>query len=205
MPDYLTPRANPYLPQLPDLSQIRALLQNDATPAPMGALATQATTTPPAPSSTNALALLGALQGQKSQGGSSSQKKPDKGGGGGSGGASGPHDLPRRPNALQYAKAAAQEAHVPESWAKDKRFWYILSHESGLSKHDPYHAVLQAAHNANPTSSAYGIGQFLDATWNRYNKTSDPYKQLVDTFIYIKGRYGNIGAAYAYKKAKGTY
>lgn len=51
---------------------------------------------------------------------------------------------------------------------------------------------------ANPTSSAYGIAQFLDSTWAGmpYGKTSDPNKQIIDGLTYIKASYGNPQAAY---------
>lgn len=51
---------------------------------------------------------------------------------------------------------------------------------------------------ANPTSSAYGLFQFLDSTWASYGKkTSDPLKQLDYGLQYIKSRYGSPSAAYA--------
>jgi hypothetical protein len=45
----------------------------------------------------------------------------------------------------------------------------------------------------NPTSSAYGIGQFLDSTWASVGirKTADPYGQTVGLLRYIAQRYGN--------------
>lgn len=43
----------------------------------------------------------------------------------------------------------------------------------------------------NPNSTAYGIGQFLDATWAGVGatKTSDPYAQIRAMLKYIQGRY----------------
>lgn len=44
----------------------------------------------------------------------------------------------------------------------------------------------------NPTSTAYGLGQFLNSTWKGYGpKTSDPAIQLQYMAKYIKGRYGD--------------
>ncbi len=45
----------------------------------------------------------------------------------------------------------------------------------------------------NPTSSAYGIGQFLDKTWGTVGgrKTSDPRLQIQYMLKYIAQRYGN--------------
>lgn len=212
MPDYTFPPVSKYLPQQDpvDLSQIGAVYdsQQSDTPSP---LAMQASTQPQSSglSPLTLLSLLGNQGGGKSQGGSSPRKSGKKPAGGhrGAGAAIGVSGLPNRPNALQLAKWAAAKANVPEKWARDKRSWYILSHESGLSKHDPYHGVVQAAHNANPTSSAYGIGQFLDATWHGYpgGKTSDPKQQMVDYFLYLKRHWGGLSRAYAHKRATGWY
>jgi hypothetical protein len=48
----------------------------------------------------------------------------------------------------------------------------------------------------NPTSTAFGMGQFLDSTWESYGpKTSDPALQSLYMDRYIKDRYGDpIGA-----------
>lgn len=45
----------------------------------------------------------------------------------------------------------------------------------------------------NPTSTAFGIGQFLNSTWGSYGipKTSDPKQQITAMIRYIKARYGN--------------
>lgn len=45
----------------------------------------------------------------------------------------------------------------------------------------------------NPTSTAYGIGQFLNSTWATVggSKTSDPAKQIYYMLKYIQQRYGN--------------
>jgi hypothetical protein len=59
----------------------------------------------------------------------------------------------------------------------------------------------------NPTSSAYGIPQFLDATWagTGIAKTSDPYRQIDAGLIYIKNRYGSPCAAWAFHQANNWY
>ncbi len=50
----------------------------------------------------------------------------------------------------------------------------------------------------NPTSTAYGIGQFLNSTWAKYGpKTSDPYLQTLYMAEYIRDRYGSPSAALA--------
>jgi hypothetical protein len=51
----------------------------------------------------------------------------------------------------------------------------------------------------NPTSSAYGLFQFLDGTWGPYGKkTSDPKLQAQYGLEYIKGRYGSPEKAKAF-------
>lgn len=45
----------------------------------------------------------------------------------------------------------------------------------------------------NPTSTAYGIAQFLNGTWGGtgIQKTSNPQQQIMAGLIYIRNRYGN--------------
>jgi hypothetical protein len=46
-------------------------------------------------------------------------------------------------------------------------------------------------HAQNPTSTAYGVAQFLDKTWAGYGpKTSSPRLQITYGLAYIAGRYG---------------
>jgi SLT domain-containing protein len=65
----------------------------------------------------------------------------------------------------------------------------ILSHESSFS------STAQ-----NPSSTAYGLFQFLDSTWATVGatKTSDPYLQCVAGLKYIKQRYGDPDKAWAF-------
>lgn len=59
----------------------------------------------------------------------------------------------------------------------------------------------------NPTSTAYGIGQFLDKTWSGYGipKTSDPALQVEAMARYIKARYGSPSRALAFHRANNWY
>lgn len=59
----------------------------------------------------------------------------------------------------------------------------------------------------NPTSTAYGIGQFLDSTWRGYGipKTSDPAQQVEAMARYIKARYGSPAAALAFHNSHNWY
>jgi hypothetical protein len=52
----------------------------------------------------------------------------------------------------------------------------------------------------NPTSSAYGLFQFLDSTWagTGINKTSDPRLQTIAGLRYIRSRYNTPAGAWAF-------
>jgi len=74
---------------------------------------------------------------------------------------------------------------------------YIINHEG---------AWCETAQN--PTSTAYGIGQFLDSTWQLVGieKTSDPYLQAEAIMKYISlARYGTPLNAYYVKVKTGIY
>jgi hypothetical protein len=59
----------------------------------------------------------------------------------------------------------------------------------------------------NPTSTAYGIGQFLNSTWagTGYSKTSDPATQIRAMLRYIAQRYGDPASAWAFKRSHNYY
>jgi hypothetical protein len=59
----------------------------------------------------------------------------------------------------------------------------------------------------NPTSTAYGIAQFLDSTWagTGIAKTSDPYRQIDAGLIYIKNRYGTPCEAWSFHQENNWY
>jgi hypothetical protein len=59
----------------------------------------------------------------------------------------------------------------------------------------------------NPTSTAYGIAQFLDSTWagTGIAKTSDGYRQIDAGLIYIEKRYGSPCGAWAHSQSTGWY
>ena len=59
----------------------------------------------------------------------------------------------------------------------------------------------------NPTSTAYGIPQFLDTTWAEVGgtKTSDARKQIQYGIAYIKKRYGDANAAWGHSVANNWY
>jgi hypothetical protein len=55
-------------------------------------------------------------------------------------------------------------------------------------------------HLQNPRSTAFGLWQFLDSTWDNYGieKTTDPLLQTVAAVRYIKSRYGTPQRALAF-------
>jgi hypothetical protein len=59
----------------------------------------------------------------------------------------------------------------------------------------------------NPSSTAYGIPQFLDSTWagTGIAKTSDGYRQIDAGLIYINNRYGSPCGAWAHSQANNWY
>ncbi|WP_448628150.1 aggregation-promoting factor C-terminal-like domain-containing protein [Geodermatophilus sp. URMC 64] len=59
----------------------------------------------------------------------------------------------------------------------------------------------------NPTSTAYGIPQFLNSTWASTGiaKTSDPYRQIDAGLIYINNRYGSPCGAWSHSQSTGWY
>jgi TP901 family phage tail tape measure protein len=59
----------------------------------------------------------------------------------------------------------------------------------------------------NPSSTAYGLFQFLDSTWSGVGarKTSDPAAQIRAGLAYIANRYGSPGSAVAFHNAHGWY
>ena len=59
----------------------------------------------------------------------------------------------------------------------------------------------------NPSSSAYGIAQFLNSTWagTGIAKTSDPYRQIDAGLVYIQKRYGTPCKAWAFWQSHKWY
>ena len=59
----------------------------------------------------------------------------------------------------------------------------------------------------NPTSTAYGVAQFLDSTWagTGIAKTSDPARQIKAGLRYVKSRYGTPCSAWGHSVRTGWY
>lgn len=56
----------------------------------------------------------------------------------------------------------------------------------------------------NPNSTAYGLLQFLDGTWEN-GRTDDPREQIRQGINYIRSRYGNPSNAKAFHESHGWY
>ena len=86
-----------------------------------------------------------------------------------------------KPNIEAHKQYAYSQ--VVETWSEDewKAFDTIIKKESNWR-----------SNSQNPTSTAYGLGQFLDSTWKLVGctKTSDPDIQIDCTITYIQKTYG---------------
>ena len=59
----------------------------------------------------------------------------------------------------------------------------------------------------NPKSTAYGLGQFIDQTWEQVGieKSADYRIQLIASHKYVMDRYGSWVKALEFRKANGYY
>lgn len=92
----------------------------------------------------------------------------------------------------------AQQVAPQFGWSgNDLNAWYTLG-----MKESGWRNTAQ-----NPTSTAFGIGQFLDSTWRGVGmaKTSDPQQQVLAMAKYIKNRYGSPSKALAFHLAHNWY
>lgn len=96
-----------------------------------------------------------------------------------------PTPKPKTPRQLGEA-AAAKRGWTGSEWRALEALW------QGESDWNP--------HAQNPTSTAYGIAQFLDSTWGLVgaSKTSDPSKQIEAGLDYIHATYGTPSNALAF-------
>jgi hypothetical protein len=97
-------------------------------------------------------------------------------------------------NASSWISQALQKTGADSSWLSP--MMEIAARESG------YNPGAQ-----NHTSTAYGLFQFLNGTWNGtgVSKTSDPVAQSVAAVNYIKQRYGTAQNALAFWQRNGWY
>jgi murein DD-endopeptidase MepM/ murein hydrolase activator NlpD len=93
-------------------------------------------------------------------------------------------DTPPAPQGVSSTQALVRKAMLQAGFSADQwdALFQLVMHESGFRPDAQ-----------NPTSSAYGLFQFLDSTWAGVggHKTSDPWLQSVYGMRYIKERYGN--------------
>jgi len=89
-------------------------------------------------------------------------------------------------------------AKVIETFGENE--WYYF--EKIISKESNWIHTAQ-----NPTSSANGLAQFLDSTWETVNckKTIDPYKQIDCAILYIEGRYDTPRQAWQFHLVNNYY
>lgn len=95
--------------------------------------------------------------------------------------------------------AAVQAVAASYGWGSGAQ-WNALV--ALINKESGFNNVAQ-----NPTSTAYGMFQFLNGTWAGYGvgKTSDPHLQSVAGLRYIASRYGSPSAALAFHNAHNYY
>jgi hypothetical protein len=103
------------------------------------------------------------------------------------------------PSSRSANVAAVQAAATPYGWgagAEWQALTNLLMRESGFNN------VAQ-----NPTSTAFGMFQFLDSTWGSWGvpKTSDPALQSLAGMRYLKGAYGDPLNAWAHETNFGWY
>lgn len=92
----------------------------------------------------------------------------------------------------------AQEIGPQFGWTgAELQAWYTLGMKESGWRHTAQ----------NPTSTAYGIGQFLNSTWAGvgHTKTSDPRTQVLAMAKYIRNRYGSPSKALAFHLKNNWY
>lgn len=103
-------------------------------------------------------------------------------------------------NVLEFIPAqhlSTPREYAQQIWGNDFiHIEYIVSNESG------WNPTAQ-----NPTSSAFGLHQFVASTWKSVGceKTDDPYTQLDCGKKYIEQTYGTAKKAAAFHKTNGWY
>lgn len=105
--------------------------------------------------------------------------------------------VPGAPSSVSGNKAIVQRMSAARGWGQYWDSLYaLLMGESGFNN------TAQ-----NPTSSAYGMFQFLNGTWATVggHKTSDPTLQTQYGLDYIARSYGNPGNAYAKWKSRSPH
>lgn len=94
--------------------------------------------------------------------------------------------------------AELMRIHAPPEWDE----WELSAWGELLDRESSYDPNAQ-----NPTSTAYGLGQFLNSTWDDVAcvKTPDPSEQIRCMALYIVARYGTPGAALSFHDTHNYY
>jgi hypothetical protein len=102
-------------------------------------------------------------------------------------------EAPAPPEIKQYAYQRIRVEFGEEHW---KSFETLIQRESRWD-----------CEADNPRSTAYGLGQLLDSTWDmtRFERSEDCYVQLEATIDYIKVVYKDPNNAWAFWKKEGHY
>jgi TP901 family phage tail tape measure protein len=101
--------------------------------------------------------------------------------------------VPPAPSGMTGNQALVRQAMKDQGWSQWPSLYQLVMHESGFDNNAQ-----------NPSTSAYGMFQFMDATWPSYGiaKTSDPWRQSVAGMRYIKARYGDPRGAWNFWQAQ---
>jgi membrane-bound lytic murein transglycosylase MltF len=105
---------------------------------------------------------------------------------------------------IANAEAPVQEVKIPVHIEDHKAFAYALVEykwDSDQWKYFDQIIIKESGWKSNaqnPTSSAYGLAQFLDSTWSLVGckKTDDPDEQIVCATKYVSKVYGSPQRAY---------
>lgn len=99
---------------------------------------------------------------------------------------------PQKPSVKEYARKMIDTT-FPGEW---RYFDQLIQRESN------WNPVAQ-----NATSTAFGLGQFLNSTWKTVGcvKTKDPYIQIDCAVKYVKARYGTPQKAVKFHNRNGFY
>jgi murein DD-endopeptidase MepM/ murein hydrolase activator NlpD len=107
-------------------------------------------------------------------------------------------NVPTAPSSVTGNKAIVKQMAAAKGWTGKQwdALYQLVMHESGFN-----------SNAKNPTSSAYGLFQFLSGTWSGYGvkKTSDPRGQTQAGLAYIAQRYGTPASAWSKWQARSPH
>lgn len=103
------------------------------------------------------------------------------------------HEVIRPMTNKEYAEKRVSEVWDETQW---KHFEDLINRESHWNDKAQ-----------NPKSSAYGLGQLLDSTWDDVDcvKTDNGHEQIDCTITYVKNRYGTPAKAIMFHNKKNWY